>query len=179
MRETNRSRRDFLKWVSCATAAAAAAWTCAPAFAQTEPVQEKLILSAPLTHSDWMLKPSMKWGPEGVRHMLDACKACGWSRIHWRALDGGRATYPSKVVRPSHKVDPESSIWNPKTDAEKALYNKFFGNVSEERRKQILDDQQRYDYGSYDTFAEAVRYGHEIGLKIDAWVSINEDDHGW
>ena len=23
------------------------------------------------------------------------------------------------------------------------------------------------------------RYGHQIGLKIHAWVTINEDDHGW
>src|SRR3954470_17128837 len=171
------NRRNFIKRL----ATTASAVTLAPSacvFANNSS-DTKLTFSAPLTHSDWMLKPGIKWGREGVRHMLDACKACGWSRVHWRALDGGRATYSSKVVRPSYKVDAESSIWNPKTDAEKALYKKFFGNVAEERRKQILEDQQRYDYGSYDTFAEAVRYGHEIGLKIDAWISINEDDHGW
>lgn len=139
----------------------------------------RLPFSAPLTHSDWMLKPGMKWGPEGVHHMLDACKACGWSRVHWRVLDGGRALYASKIVRPSHKVEPDSSIWDPKTDAEKSLYKKFFGSVTEERRREILEGQQRYDYATYDTLAEAVRYGHEIGLKIDAWVTINEDDHGW
>jgi hypothetical protein len=126
-----------------------------------------------------MLKPGIAWGPDGVRHMLDACKACGWSRVYWRTLDGGRACYASKLVRPSFKVDPDSSIWNPKTDAEKALYKKFFGTVSEERRVQILNDQQRYDYATFDTLAEAVRYGHSIGLQIHAWVSINEDDHGW
>lgn len=27
--------------------------------------------------------------------------------------------------------------------------------------------------------AEAVRYGHQIGLEIHAWFSINEDDHAW
>lgn len=141
--------------------------------------QTKLPFSAPLTHSDWMLKPGMKWGPEGVHHMLDACKACGWSRVHWRVLDGGRAVYCSKIVRPSYKVEPDSSIWDPKTEAEKALYKKFFGNVTEERRREILAGQQRYDYAMFDTLAEAVRYGHEIGLKIDAWITINEDDHGW
>jgi hypothetical protein len=180
------SRRTFVEQLATTAGAAAFLPACHSAvslaidsdLAVTGP-DTRPTFSAPLTHSDWMLKPGMKWGAEGVRHMLDACKACGWSRIHWRALDGGRATYPSKVVRPSYKVDAESSIWNPKTDAEKALYKKFFGGISEERRKQILGDQQRYDYGSYDTFAEAVRYGHQIGLKIDAWVSINEDDHGW
>jgi hypothetical protein len=181
------TRRTFVKSLAAAAGATVLGpAACRPvlsaeskgAFAK-EDVAARLILSAPLTHSDWMLKPGMKWGVEGVHHMLDACKACGWSHVHWRTFDGGFATYPSKLARPSFKVDPESSIWNPKTDAEKALYKKFFGNVSEERRLQILNDQQRYDYGSYDTLAEAVRYGHKIGLKINAWVSINEDDHGW
>ena len=27
--------------------------------------------------------------------------------------------------------------------------------------------------------AAAIDYGHSIGLKIHAWASINEDDHGW
>jgi hypothetical protein len=167
------TRRSFLKSLAAATALPAACGLASPT------ADPKLTLSAPLTHSDWILKPGIQWGPEGVHHMLDACKACGWSRVHWRALDGGRATYPSKVVRPSFKVDQDTSIWNPKTDAEKALYKKFFGGITEARRLQILNDQQRYDYGAYDTFAEAVRYGHKISLAIDAWISINEDDHGW
>jgi uncharacterized lipoprotein YddW (UPF0748 family) len=125
-----------------------------------------------------MLKPGMQWGPAGVHHMLDACKAAGWSRVHWRVLDGGRAVYKSKLVRASYKVDPDY-VWDPQTDEGKAIYKKYFGNISEERRKKILADQQRYDYATFDTFAEAVRYGHQIGVKIDAWISINEDDHGW
>jgi hypothetical protein len=174
------SRRTILKTSLKASAAAALSVPLSSAFAQSKPSSdEKLILSAPLTHSDWMLKPGIAWGPQGVRHMLDACKACGWSRVHWRALDGGRACYASKLVRPSFKVDPESSVWSPKTDDEKAVYKKFFGNVSEERRVQILNEQQRYDYATFDTLAEAVRYGHSIGLQIHAWASINEDDHGW
>jgi hypothetical protein len=55
----------------------------------------KLILSAPLTHPDWMMRdnvPGVVWGPAGVKHMLDACKSYGWSRIYWRVLDGGRST---------------------------------------------------------------------------------------
>ena len=166
------TRRHFIK-----SLAAAAAFPAARALASSTPA-EKLPLSAPLTHSDWMLKPGMKWGPEGVYHMLDACKACGWSRVHWRVLDGGRAVYASKLVRPAYKVDADY-VWDPQTEEGKALYKKYFGNIGEEQRKKILADQQRYDYGTFDTFAEAVRYGHKIGLKIDAWVTINEDDHGW
>src|SRR5665213_606701 len=66
---------------------------------------EKIILTAPLTHSDWMLKAGMAWGEAGVRQMLDACKACGWSRIYWRVLDGGRAMYKSRLVKAEGKWD--------------------------------------------------------------------------
>jgi uncharacterized lipoprotein YddW (UPF0748 family) len=125
-----------------------------------------------------MLKAGIQWGPAGVRHMLDACKAVGWSRVHWRVFDGGRAVYASKLTRAAFKVDPDY-VWDPQTDEGTAIFKKYFGSTSEQHRKKILADQQRYDYATFDTLAEAVRYGHEIGLKIDAWVTINEDDHGW
>ncbi len=35
------------------------------------------------------------------------------------------------------------------------------------------------DYTDFDSFAAAVKIGHELGLEIHAWVTINEDDHGW
>lgn len=149
-----------------------------PIVARGDTREEKLILSAPLTHPDWTLKPGISWGPEGVRQMLDACKACGWSRVFWRTLDGGRALYASKLVRPEFKMEPDN-IWDPQTEEEKRRYKSFFTNITEARRLQILHDQQRYDYSTFDTLAEAVRYGHQIGLQIHAWASINEDDHGW
>jgi hypothetical protein len=169
-------RREFLK--TTAALAATAMIRSRHAEAQAQPAAPKFILSAPLTQPDWMLKPGIEWGPAGVKHMLDACKACGWSRIHWRVLDGGRALYASKLVRPEFKMETDN-IWDPQTDEEKKRYKSFFANISEQRRLQILHDQQRFDYGTFDTLAEAVRYGHSIGLKIDAWASINEDDHGW
>src|SRR3954465_9403960 len=81
-------RRTLLKSFAATSAVAAFQSACGLASAANE---TRLTLSAPLTHSDWMLKPGIKWGAEGVHHMLDACKACGWSRVHWRVLDGGRA----------------------------------------------------------------------------------------
>ena len=170
----NLSRRTLLK----SAAAGAAAYSLRAFAAEPSTEDDKIILSAPLTHADWMLKPGIAWGPEGVHHMLDACKACGWSRVHWRVLDGGRALYKSKIVRPEFKMETDN-IWDPQTDEEKALYKRFFGGVSEQRRLEIERLQQRYDYATFDTLAEAVRYGHQIGLQIHAWVSINEDDHGW
>jgi hypothetical protein len=167
------SRRSILK----ASAAAAFAAPLKSFAQQTRPTDERLILSAPLTHSDWMLKPSIPWGPAGVKHMLDACKACGWSRVQWRVLDGGRACYASKIVRASGKWD-DDNFWNPQTDEDRALLKKF-NSLSNGQRAALAEKIQAYDYATFDTLAEAVRYGHQIGLQIHAWVSINEDDHGW
>src|SRR4051794_23238785 len=128
------SRRSMLKF-----AAAGALAIPLRGFAE-QAVDEKVILSAPLTHSDWTIKEGIAWGPEGVHHMLDMCKAAGWSRVYWRVLDGGKALYASKLVKPEFKSDADS-IWDPQTPDEKALYKKFFGNVSEERRKEILFKQ--------------------------------------
>lgn len=144
---------------------------------QTQP-STKLILGAPLTHSDWMLKPGIEWGPEGVRHVLDACKACGWSRIYWRALDGGRALYHSRLLRPGGKWD-EDSFWSPAHEQDRPIAAKFSGNLSEEKREALLAKFATLDYAHFDPLAEAVRYGRKIGISIHAWVSINEDDHGW
>jgi hypothetical protein len=139
---------------------------------------DRLILSAPLTHSDWMLKSGVAWGPAGVKHMLDACKACGWSRIFWRALDGGRALYKSKLLRPMGKWD-EDSFWSPRNEADGAMAKRLTAGLTNQRRAEILEKFNHLDYASFDPLAEAVRYGHQIGLQIHAWVSINEDDHGW
>jgi len=164
------NRRSFI-------AGTVAAALSATSRAQETP-QHPLILSAPLTHSDWMLKAGIEWGEAGVRHMLDACKACGWSRIYWRVLDGGRAMYKSKLVRPENKWD-QDSFWNPQTDADRALAAQLTAGLTPQRRQEI---QQKFDSLNYETFDPldaAVRYGHQIGLRVHAWISINEDDHGW
>jgi len=136
--------------------------------------EDPLILSAPLTHSDWILKPGVAWGEEGVRHMLEACRACDWSRIYWRALDSGRALYHSGLRDPMgrpeednyfHPLHPEDRVWTQ--------------GLSEERRAEILHKMASWDYARFDSLASAVAYGHKIGLEIHAWLSINEEDHGW
>lgn len=140
--------------------------------------ERQFIFNAPLTHSDWLLKPNIPWGPEGVHHMLDACKKCGWNRVLWRVFDAGRATYKSKWLRADAR--PESdSFWNPQTEEDKALVKKIFPGVTEARRKEVFAKFESIDYTKFDSLAEAIRYGHKIGLQIHAWASINEDDHGW
>ena len=170
-------RRQFLKstFVSVCSVSALAR-TVARTTESTGP--DKLILSAPLTHSDWILKAGMVWGEPGVRHMLDACKACGWSRIYWRALDGGRSLYKSKLMRPQGKWD-EDNFWDPKTDAGRQALQRFTSNLTAEQRSAVREKMKVYDYAHFDSLGAAVRYGHQIGLQIHAWVSINEDDHGW
>jgi hypothetical protein len=172
--EKDLNRRQFLCAVGAVGCLLAAEST---SFAQPA-AEGKLILSAPLTHSDWMLKPGIPWGVEGVRHMLDVCKSFGLSRIYWRVLDGGRALYRSKIVRAEGKWD-DDNFWNPKSAEDRQLMERFTAGVSAEKRKQIIDKFESLDYAHFDTFAAAVEYGHQIGLQIHAWVSINEDDHGW
>src|SRR4051812_184460 len=125
------NRREFLK----ASLATGCTLSILPhAFAEDKPADaDKLILSAPLTHSDWILKPGIPWGMEGVKHMLDACKACGWSRIYWRVLDGGRSLYHSKLMRPQGKWD-EDNFWNPQNDTDKAMMLGFTPNMTPEAR---------------------------------------------
>src|SRR5438552_2071722 len=162
------NRRQFLK-----TAAAAGAAVALPrrGFADEHKTERKLILSAPLTHSDWMLKPGIAWGAQGVRHMLDMCKECGWSRIYWRVLDGGRSLYKSKLLRPMGKWDADS-FWSPQSDEDKAAVGRFNPGMTDAQRAELLKKFDLLDYSKFDPFAEAIAYGHKIGLEIHAWVSI-------
>jgi hypothetical protein len=166
------TRRSFIQ------AAAAAALAYPMMTRAAESTEEKLVLSAPLTHSDWMLHPGMEWGQPGVRHMLDACKAAGLSHVYWRVFDAGQATYHSKLVRPGLHPDADN-IFNPLTDEGKSAVKKLLPNLTAEQGAGYLKQMDKMDYAQFDSLAYAIEYGHEIGLKIHAWASINEDDHGW
>jgi hypothetical protein len=167
------TRRNFIKSLATTAALSPSAYVFA-----TEPENTKLILSAPLTHSDWVLKPrGPKWGPDGVRHMLDACKACGWSDVYWRVFDAGVSTYKSKLLRPGCKAEADN-FFQPKSDADLAMRQRL-APLTPERAADILRQLNAMDYGQFDSLAAAIEYGHKIGLKIWAWASINEDDHGW
>jgi hypothetical protein len=167
------NRRNFAK-----TLAATGALAATPQLMAGPSLSPKLTLSAPLTHSDWMLKPGIPAGVDGVKHMLDACKACGWSHVYWRVFDAGQSTYASKLLKPaSHPA--EDNFFNPQTDANREVLKRFFPNMTPESAADILAKLNRIDYGQFDSLAAAIDYGHSIGLKIHAWATINEDDHGW
>lgn len=164
------SRRQILQ--------AAAGAMALPLVARGDDADEKIILSVPLTHSDWMLQPNIPWGMDGVKHMLDACKACGWSRVLWRVFDAGQATYASKLLRAAEHPD-EDNIFNPLTDEGRAAVKKLLPNLTAEQGAKYLKQFAEMDYGKFDALKAAIEYGHSIGLKIHAWATINEDDHGW
>jgi uncharacterized lipoprotein YddW (UPF0748 family) len=125
-----------------------------------------------------MLKPNAPaWGEAGVRHMLDVCKATGWSHVYWRVFDAGVSTYRSKLLRPGDKPEPDN-YFAPTNDADLATRQKF-SPLTPERAAEIIQKLAAIDYAKFDSLAAAIEYGHKIGLKIHAWASINEDDHGW
>src|ERR1039457_4565612 len=171
------NRRTFLK-STCLAGCSASVLARAFGAAREANLPDSLIVSDPLAHSDCAPKARIPWGEPGVRHMLDACKACGWSRVYWRALDGGRSLYRSKLMRPQGKWD-EDNFWDPKTAAGRQALQRFTPNMTPDQRAAVRDKMKVYDYAHFDSLAAAVQYGHKIGLQIHAWVSINEDDHGW
>ena len=149
---------------------------------KTSPGQ-RLIFGTPLTHCDWMLKdnrPEVVWGIEGVRHMLAVCKAAGMAQVYWRVLDAGRAMYKSRLVLPAENYE-FNQFYNPTTAEEKALLDSFHMDYQRRGRsnRTISETLSAMDYTNFDSFAAAVQVGHELGLEIHAWVTINEDDHGW
>lgn len=129
-------------------------------------MKEKFILTAPLTYSDWFLKDDFEVDADSIRYMLTRCKEFGISRVYWRMFDAGRTCYFSKYAEPM--------CWF-NTD-ERNLYSEGWFEYPEGKIKERCD---RMDFSRFDTFAAAVEIGHELGLEIYAWYSINEDDHGF
>ncbi len=141
----------------------------ASADSSDKPPKDGIILSAPLTHSDWMMHADAPaWGDEGVRRMLEQCKACGWKRVYWRVFDAGRSLYSSKLLDPM-KYDT--------SPAPNCLTSGDLGGV--QAPADLVARAMKLDYRGFDTLAAAVKIGHELGLEVHAWMTINEDDHGW
>jgi uncharacterized lipoprotein YddW (UPF0748 family) len=96
--------------------------------------------------------------------MLEHCKDFGFSKIYWRVFDAGIATYASNLVELANYKDVENSPWYTFVPLPEGGIN--------ERLKGI-------DYHEFDSLAAAIEIGHDIGLEIHAWMTINEDDHGF
>ena len=130
-------------------------------------MKNAITLSAPLTLVDWILRPPMEpyENPEeAVRYVLTRCKEFGLSRVHWRTICGSRAMYKSQLVPPVYYEPPREDVPGiVKTP-----------QAQGDRLKRL----QRIDCREFDSLECAVRIGHELGLEIYAWISINEEQHG-
>lgn len=129
-------------------------------------MKDKIILTAPLTYSDWFLKDDFEVDSDSVRYMLTRCKEFGISRVYWRMFDAGRTCYFSKYADPMRWFDTD----------ERNLYSEGWFPYPEGKLKERCG---RMDFSRFDTYAAAVKIGHELGLEIYAWYSVNEDDHGF
>ena len=129
----------------------------------------KLTISSPLTFSDWMLKEkvNLEWGEEGVREVLEKCKRFGFSRIYWRVFDAGRATYKSSLMEPNSCVNNVG------------LINHFSYKYGDYLPPEMYRRLSLIGSREFDELEAAVRIGHELGLEIYAWMTINEEDHGF
>ena len=120
------------------------------------------ILSSPVTFVDWLWNygPQIGTREQAVRTILERCKRLGWTRLYWRCFDGGRANYLSDLVEHvSIGFDADSyHAWLSPGKAMPDIFTPLAG---------------------FDDLAVAVDIGHELGLEIHAWVTINEDDHAW
>ena len=132
-------------------------------------MSEPIILSTPVTHSDWIShsRDRIGQGKESVQYVLERCKNAGMQKIYWRCFDGGLAGYASQLADglSTGFDDDNYTTWDM---ANNAL-------VRWEAGVSYMKDYSK----DFDILKEAVAYGHEIGLEIHAWVTINEDDHGW
>lgn len=127
---------------------------------------QRLLLSAPLTHSDWMLKPDgPARGLDGVRHMLTRCREFGLDRVYWRCYDCGRSTYSSELIEPFRWSDHDE------------VYQYSPGYIPPPA-PEIMAKCEALDYTTFDSLAAAVEIGHALGLQVWGWMTVNEDDHG-
>ena len=133
-------------------------------------MDEKILISAPLTLSDWMLRPSMKKfekpSDDAVRYVLTRCKEFGMKRVYWRTFDAGMSTYRSKLADP-YVFDNHEPFYQ------------FSEGWIPAPGEDVIEQYRRCDFTEFDSLESAVRIGHELGLEIYGWISINEDDHGF
>ncbi len=102
----------------------------------------RMILSAPLTHSDWMMhSDAPAWGPEGIRPMLERCKSCGWKRVYWRVFDAGRSLCSSRLLEPM------------KYDTSPAPNCLTTGGLASQAPPDLVARATKLDYHGFDTLA--------------------------
>jgi len=147
--------------------------------AEDSPPKNKVILSAPLTFSDWLLRYGSV-DEEGVRYVLQQCKNAGLTTIYWRAFDGGLANYPSQFADGFSwsKIDAGNHFWGPKNPKDLEFTKSIVPNY-EVTRENLLERFQLLEMKDFDTLKAACKIARELGISIHVWYTLNEDDHGY
>lgn len=112
------------------------------------------------TFSDWAHK-SGAYGQFGLERVFDWLETARIERVYWRAFNGGRANYPSKIA---HVLRGEEMP---------AWHREGEGGGPQRRGAMRLIDGQLWD-----ELAEAVRIGHERGIEVYFWWTLCEEAHG-
>ena len=147
------------------------------AFADNPP-ENKIILSAPLTFLDWTLHHGTT-DEEGIRYVLQQCKDAGITTIYWRVFDAGFANFKSQFADPYSwsELDKRNHIWGPKTPEDLAVTKKYIANFEEVRESYI--EKFKLQEMEIDSLLVACKIAKELGMSINVWYTLNEDDHGF
>jgi len=92
-------------------------------------------------------KSSRTYGEEGVRSLLDSVYETGVRVVNWRTTCSGALNYPTRV------------------------------EGADTYRSPTLGKATNVDFGSWDSFAAAIKYAHSRGMQIWAWYD-QTDSHG-
>ncbi|MCL2118130.1 MAG: family 10 glycosylhydrolase [Planctomycetaceae bacterium] len=145
-----------------------------------EPIpQKKILLSSPLTFTDWVLRHGTV-DEEGIRYVLQECKNAGLNTIYWRVFDAGYTTFPSQFAD-SHswsEMEKGSHFWGPKNPEDMAVTKRYAPNF-EEGRERLLEKFQLIELKDFDTLKAACKIARELGISMNVWYTLNEDDHGY
>ncbi|HHY95799.1 MAG TPA: hypothetical protein GX513_12450 [Firmicutes bacterium] len=129
-----------------------------------------MLVSAVVSHTDWAYNFG-NWGEVGVKTIIDKCCVAGIQRVYWRAFSGGLANYLSKYEDVYHGTDADEA--KGRLDLSGLLRAKPGHWGMPQERGFVMD------YREWDPLAVAVTYGHQRGIQVYAWYTLNEEDHGW
>jgi len=140
---------------------------------------DRIRLSSPLTFSDWILHHGTV-DEKGIRYILQQCKNAGLNTIYWRAFDAGLTTYPSQYAEcySWKEVEKGSHFWGPKTPKDIADSKEYVSDF-EAARERLLEKFKLLELKEFDTLKAACKIARELGMSMNVWYTLNEDDHGY
>ncbi len=112
------------------------------------------------TFTDWAHQLGC-YGPLGMERVFDWLKVAGIERVYWRAFNGGRANYPSKIAHVLKGTELGGA--HQLGDGGGPAGGHFWNHV---------------DCTQGDELNDAVRLGRERGIEVCIWWTLCEEAHG-